>query len=432
MAFQDIPDFSFKGQVPMAAIIEAYRRKGTEEFQMQMQAAQEKRAKQQELMQTLQMGAELTNNLVDVARQREKREANAAVTNYLGQGMQMVPTKTMTPAKSSFAPGMTEAPISQPMSETDGYKQELLSLIHRANPEEAQKALLKHQLSAAEGNNRKRFQQSTLQIPDETGQMRTYTVGFDTDSGQLINTQNQKPIKTMADLEGSLERGYAQSTRPAGFTLQGEEIVEDVRTGNKFVTSYDESGKPVKKPYSGISYPKLENAPASAIESLGSLQVAKDTLESLRTNYKDRFIGPAASRFKTVGQYVNTLTDEEQTAFKTELQSYQNAMIKAITGAQMSEPEAKRLLQQMPDDKKSPKAFMQQLDVADKITERQLSSKLRTLEAGRYVFKGISEERATELVEEKFKNITKGLPKIKPLSEKSTEELLKDLLKGVK
>ena len=63
-------------------------------------------------------------------------------------------------------------------------------------------------------------------------------------------------------------------------------------------------------------------------------------------------IGPAEGRARSFGQKVpggGLVTTERFANFEAATRAFQNAMIKAITGAQMSEPEAKRIMGQIPN-----------------------------------------------------------------------------------
>ena len=82
-------------------------------------------------------------------------------------------------------------------------------------------------------------------------------------------------------------------------------------------------------------------------------EASLDALDRLKAMYdtgaKDT-IGPAMGRLRTAGQKVPGVSSNETFSnFSAATSSFRNAVIKAITGAQMSEPEANRIRQQIPE-----------------------------------------------------------------------------------
>lgn len=79
---------------------------------------------------------------------------------------------------------------------------------------------------------------------------------------------------------------------------------------------------------------------------------ALDQLDRLVTMFNQgakNDIGPAEGRARAIGQNVPLLpTSERFSNFAAASEAFKNATIKAITGAQMSEPEAKRIVGQIP------------------------------------------------------------------------------------
>ena len=78
-----------------------------------------------------------------------------------------------------------------------------------------------------------------------------------------------------------------------------------------------------------------------------------DALNNLNSLYKKTFVGPVAGR---AGKARNVfgLNPEQQSNFLAATAAFRNSIIKQITGAQMSEPEAKRILKQIPDETDPP------------------------------------------------------------------------------
>lgn len=214
MAFQDIPDFSFKGQVPMAAIIEAYRNKGKEQFQMQLQAEQEKRNKQQELMQTISMGASLTDQLVDIARSKQQAANDAAVTQHVLGGSMLVE------GSEPKTPGATMQPV--PASSTDSYKQELLGLISKANPKMAQEAMLKQQLDSGKITAGNRSTPIAIELPDGTqdlGYFDQEDKKYHISTGEVAPTGSKRSYKF--DIKTDSEGNYQVISGASGKKVGG-------------------------------------------------------------------------------------------------------------------------------------------------------------------------------------------------------------------
>ena len=82
---------------------------------------------------------------------------------------------------------------------------------------------------------------------------------------------------------------------------------------------------------------------AEDLATLGGIQ----ELSSIYTRNKE-FIGPARGRFGNVLEFFGA-TGFNESDLRARVATLRNSVIKQITGAQMSEPEAKRIMQQIPD-----------------------------------------------------------------------------------
>ena len=94
---------------------------------------------------------------------------------------------------------------------------------------------------------------------------------------------------------------------------------------------------------------------------------------------------------------------------------YKNSIIKAITGAQMSEVEAKRIIQQIPNENASPSAFKAGLKRAWRATNERIQTKVKGAEKGGYAYRGtpMTAEQAETLFNEKFgKLASPAIPEI--------------------
>jgi hypothetical protein len=236
------------------------------------------------------------------------------------------------------------------------------------------------------------FQQSQIQITDESGKPKTVAASYDIATGQFVNPYTNQPIKDTSELSKLPERGYALNYQYVGTGEGQQPVFVESKTGQTF------SGG---ETYGGVVFPKLQNAPAGIMDSLSDLKQAVGNLDIIKEKYTPDLSGPAVGRATTMAAAIGTL-GARRAEFLGYLQSYQNAMIKAITGAQMSEPEAKRLMRQMPSINENPAAFLSKVDASRNLASLSLASKYDALKASNYVATEppISEERARQLVNE--------------------------------
>lgn len=92
--------------------------------------------------------------------------------------------------------------------------------------------------------------------------------------------------------------------------------------------------------------------PAAASErtAIAETQASLDALDNLENlfNSAQTVTGPVAGRIAPAKGLLELTTDEQE-AFMAATSAFKNSVIKDITGAQMSEPEAKRIMKQIPD-----------------------------------------------------------------------------------
>lgn len=102
----------------------------------------------------------------------------------------------------------------------------------------------------------------------------------------------------------------------------------------------------VTKPVASIMLGK----PASAGErtDIADARTSLDHLNNLKNLFDEQFVGPLTGRVAPMAGLVN-MTSQQQERFMAATSAFKNAIIKQITGAQMSEPEAKRIMKQVPD-----------------------------------------------------------------------------------
>ena len=77
---------------------------------------------------------------------------------------------------------------------------------------------------------------------------------------------------------------------------------------------------------------------------------------SMHENYNPDWVGPVRGRIGSAGEVVGGISPEEAD-FRAQVTTMKNETIKFITGAQLSEPESKRILGQVPSTENPPPVF---------------------------------------------------------------------------
>lgn len=121
MAIIDRPNYSFQGQVPSSAIIDAYQKKAMAEQDSRdkYQLAQEQ--KMVDTAKMVQTGADLINKFTEQSKQKQMEDARNAMVSLLSQQNE--------PYNNATGTGTI------PYSQTPQYKQELSGLIAKASPD---------------------------------------------------------------------------------------------------------------------------------------------------------------------------------------------------------------------------------------------------------------------------------------------------------
>jgi len=98
--------------------------------------------------------------------------------------------------------------------------------------------------------------------------------------------------------------------------------------------------------------------PASAgeREKLAEGAASIDALNNIKTLFGKEFVGPLEGRRGSI-QNIFGLNPEKRTEFIAATAIMRNSIIKQVTGSQMSEPEAKRIIKQIPDEFDAPKVW---------------------------------------------------------------------------
>lgn len=378
-------DFTMKNYVDPASIASLYQRKAMAEQEAARQA------KQQEIDNVFRAVPLITGAIDDAIKVSKDRQARDVVN-------------ALSSLASTFRPA--GAPEVGPLTEPHTQQQQALGLATKIAPDKMAEKLINNQFPK-ETNPGSRYQQSAIETVGPDGAPQTVFVTFDTQTGQQINPQTGQPITASSDTKGLPKKGYAQSYRNAGFTKDGKEVVANARTGEKFTL---EEGKPV--PYTDKIYPKLENVPTGMTDAVAELKYSQTVLDRITQSFDPDYVGPVAARAGKVSKFVDALTEEQRIEFYGNVAEYKNSIIKAITGAQMSEVEAKRIIQQIPDDNASPRAFLAGLKRASIATNQRIAAKQRAMKDAGYVSRGepINDEELNKAIDEKFGTLMKNLP----------------------
>ena len=194
----------------------------------------------------------------------------------------------------------------------------------------------------------------------------------------LKTQQEQRAIKTAEQQEADRIADNRRQADTAAETARHNRAIEASgagaaeRSGYFTMTPvYDAQGRPVGAvrlnartgEITTVQPGEMGGVTARPPGTLGQQTIANEaSLDSL-ARLKEMFdqgakndIGPAEGRARSLGQKVpgGMLVTERFANFEAATRAFQNAMIKAITGAQMSEPEAKRIMGQIPNTNDNP------------------------------------------------------------------------------
>jgi hypothetical protein len=101
---------------------------------------------------------------------------------------------------------------------------------------------------------------------------------------------------------------------------------------------------------------------AGALDKIAAGEASLKQLDDLKQMFNPDWVGPLKGRFENMQLAIVGERGEKGLAqFQSAISTLQNQVIKDITGAQLSEPEAKRILSQLPDMKLPPDVFMARL-----------------------------------------------------------------------
>ncbi len=359
------------------------------------------------ILEAVQAGQQIASNMMNLAEKRNQKQGLSELDALI--------TAPPPSASSSALPEHGTFGVQPSPEQTQTRQAALLAALVKANPSKGTEALLERQLPDAASENADRYQQSALQITGPDGRPITVSTTFDKVTGKQINPMNGKPIETEADAQNLLQRGYAQGTRAAGWTVDGREVFADARSGKKYTIEVDENGEQKQVDYTERIYPKLENPPAKFTEAIAELGNAEVLLKDITKSFVPSYVGPIAARAGKMTQYVGALTDQQRVEFYGNVAEYKNSIIKAITGAQMSELEAKRIIQQIPNENASPQAFLAGVKRSYAMTKRRIDQQEKAIARSGGVVRGeqdspISEAELQNLLDEKLGMLNQDKP----------------------
>lgn len=168
---------------------------------------------------------------------------------------------------------------------------------------------------------------------------------------------------------------------PTKSGLQAQEIIRLQKKGAAGTITKPEQNKLDKLL---IGQPLVEiglGKPAAAAErtAIAEERASIDSLNNLKQLFKEEFVGLAIGRVAPAAGLVGQTT-KQQEDFMAATSAFKNMIIKQITGAQMSEPEAKRIMKQIPDITDPPKRWKAKWEQSIKNIERIHKRRLQVLE----------------------------------------------------
>ena len=177
------------------------------------------------------------------------------------------------------------------------------------------------------------------------------------EAGRLLLDPNTSP-EVRKRIQDSGIFGGARLTQIQGGGLQ-KSVEEDAKIAQAFQDKADElnTANPdantevvVETGTKGQRFLATKpKAPPSAGEriDIADALASEDALNNLGTLFDKAFVGPVTGRVGQVKELFGG-NPQQQSEFLAATAAFKNAIIKQITGAQMSEPEAKRIVKQIP------------------------------------------------------------------------------------
>lgn len=211
-----------------------------------------------------------------------------------------------------------------------------------------------------------------------------------------------------------------------GFTEEGAPVEYDQTEKKWFVGGKETPAANIGRLLSKTR-PQMSN---EQINEVTNLLNAQTQLKEVRNLFDPTATGPIQDKLLGFQEFtgiklpdlqgMSVLTDDK-VRLRTILGSSINDYIKAITGAQMGEPEARRIMRVMPKAGSADEAFLPALQEIIKITEQKLNNRLDVLETQDTV--GVKKLRE---LNQSQPNIHTGEPTPQPTSKKSLADIFKN------
>lgn len=208
-----------------------------------------------------------------------------------------------------------------------------------------------------------------------------------------------------------------------GFTEEGEPVEYDQTDKKWYVGGKETPAKNIGRLLSKTR-PQLSNEQVNEVTNLLNAQTQ---LREVKNLFDPDAVGPIQDKLLGFQQFTGiklpdlqgmSVLSDDKVRLRTILGSSINDYIKAVTGAQMSEPEARRIMRVMPQAGSADEAFLPTLNEIIKITDQKLDNRLNVLETQDTV--GIKKLR--ELNSGKVNPAT-GEPKQEPTKRKSLGDI---------
>lgn len=282
MAKLDRPDYSFQGQVPTAAIIQAYQQKALAEQKSRDEAAAAKEQKWVDTAKIVQSGADMINKFTSDAKAKAQEDAYKSAQLWVGKQNEVDPTTGTTYGESAQFNPTLEAFMAKAAPE-EYKKEKIKSMLEMQNPRtnstaEARKTGIRDML---------------VQMPDGTEANKM--IGFDAEGA--YNPLNGKRVLSPDDYSALPERSYA---------MQG---VEDSEGNVNFVPK----SRTGKVNTGGVGVPEKERGKISDINLLPKKQAADANLR-LKDAMEDPVIKNAKTTAVTISNVEKMLSSNNKIA----------------------------------------------------------------------------------------------------------------------
>jgi hypothetical protein len=174
---------------------------------------------------------------------------------------------------------------------------------------------------------------------------------------------------------------------PKGRLRTGQIVSFDPNKGFDVVGGTDPYNQNIHGEMQPLVSPELDSA---ALKDITNIRDSISKLEEVESLFTKDSTGPVEARLTDFSaltginipllRNLSSITDDK-IKFRTATQSAINDYIKAITGAQMSEPEARRIMKALPDRKAADEAFIPALQEILSLSRKKLRNNLETYKA---------------------------------------------------